>query len=73
MRFTFTAEDEYEDGDYQRVTKEFQAETWHEALAMFEEFLRGCGYVFEGQLDLVQEEKVHIKSEFNVTRGVDWD
>lgn len=73
MRFTFTAEDEYEDGDYHRVTKEFQADTWPEALTMFEEFLRGCGYIFDGSLDLVQEEKASVKSKFDAMGGGNWD
>lgn len=73
MRFMFTASDDYGDGDRHRVTKEFQADTWDEALMMFEEFLRGCGYIFEGHLDLVQEEKLSTKSKFDVMRGGDWD
>lgn len=66
MKFTFIAEDSYDDGDEHRVTKEFTAETWHDALMSFEEFLRGCGYVFNGYLDLVEEDPVKLRSKVEI-------
>lgn len=56
MKFTFIAEDYYEGEGEHRVTKEFTSDTWPEALMSFEEFLRGCGYVFKGQFDLVDDD-----------------
>lgn len=57
MRFTFTGEDSYEDenGDFQTsvTSKKFSADTWPEVLERFEEFLRGCGFIFDGELTAV--------------------
>lgn len=57
MRFAFTGEDSYEDenGDFQTsvTRKEFSADTWPEALERFEEFLRGCGFIFHDELTAV--------------------
>lgn len=38
------------------TTKEFDTEYLFDVLERFEEFLRGCGYVFNGTLDFVQED-----------------
>jgi hypothetical protein len=35
---------------------EFEAETLPEVLEEIERFLRGCGYHFEGQLDIIKDE-----------------
>lgn len=50
-KFTFTMEQ----GDFSN-TMTFRADTWGEALENFQDFLRGCGYVFDGAFDLVQED-----------------
>ena len=50
-KFTFTMEQ----GDFTN-TMTFRADTWGEALENFQDFLRGCGYVFDGTFDLVQED-----------------
>ena len=39
-----------------RNTSEFEYEQLQDVVMAFEDFLRGCGYVFEGHLDIVQEE-----------------
>jgi hypothetical protein len=36
---------------------EFKAVRLDEIVANFEDFLRGCGFVFEGHLDFVEDEK----------------
>jgi hypothetical protein len=48
------------------TTKEFESDYLYDVLERFEEFLRGCGYYFEGQLDIVndqQKEETPIKDE----------
>jgi len=37
------------------TTKEFDSEYLYDVVERFEEFLRGCGYYFEGRLDIVNE------------------
>jgi hypothetical protein len=32
--------------------------TWAEALTNFEQFLRGCGYHFDGHFELVEEDEI---------------
>lgn len=39
-----------------RNTSEFYYETLDEILPAIEDFLRGSGFVFEGHLDIIQEE-----------------
>ena len=50
-KFTFTMQN----GEFQN-TMTFRADTWCEALENFEDFMRGCGYVFTGNFDLVEQE-----------------
>lgn len=40
-----------------RNTTEFEYEQLSDVISAFEDFLRGCGYVFEGNLDIVEEQK----------------
>ena len=55
-KFTLIAEHEDFDGKVEgRLTSEFRAETWDDALIAFEEFLRGSGYYFDGHFALVDE------------------
>lgn len=44
-KFTFTMEGL----DGFKNTLQFEADTWDEALENFTVFLRGCGYIFEGE------------------------
>ena len=39
-----------------RNTSEFEYEHIDDVIGAFEDFLRGCGYVFDGHLEIVQEE-----------------
>jgi hypothetical protein len=36
---------------------EFESEDLGEIVINFEDFLKGCGFVFEGHLDFVEDEK----------------
>ncbi len=44
-------------------TVEFNADGLHDIITEFENFLRGCGFHFEGQLDFVYEDSWTPKSE----------
>jgi len=59
MIFTFVKEGDgtpMEDNQA-NVGMEFKAVMLDEIVANFEDFLRGCGFVFEGHLDFVGDEK----------------
>jgi len=58
MIFTFAKEPDgtvYEDNQA-NVGMEFKAVMLDEIVANFEDFLRGCGFVFKGHLDFVEDE-----------------
>jgi hypothetical protein len=59
MIFTFAKEPDgtpMEDNQA-NVGMEFKAVMLDEIVANFEDFLRGCGFVFEGHLDFVGDEE----------------
>ena len=59
-KFTFICEEEampFADAVSSKRTVEFKAETISDIVNEFEMFLKGCGFNFEGRLDLVQEEQ----------------
>jgi hypothetical protein len=47
---------EYEEGDV--VSHEFQKVTLNDVLMRMQDFLKGCGYVFDGTLDIVPEDEM---------------
>ena len=51
MRFTFIAD--HESGE--RITYETEKDFLTDVVGDFELFLRGCGFVFDGNLDFVEE------------------
>jgi len=58
MIFTFAKKGDgtvYEDNQA-NVEMEFKAVMLDEIVANFEDFLRGCGFIIEGQLDFVGDE-----------------
>ncbi len=58
-KFTFICEDDpmpFSDGIVSKKTVEFNGESLEGIISEFEMFLKGCGFNFEGRLDLVQEE-----------------
>lgn len=69
-RYTFTCEHfDYNDftGKEEKVsskhTVEFRADTLETMLENFEMFLRGAGFHFDGQLDIVQDEEFENEQE----------
>lgn len=50
MKFKFTASE-----DNTHTTKEFETDYLYEVIPQFEEFLRGCGFVFDGHLDTFED------------------
>ena len=59
MKFTFTKERNgsvFEDNQA-NTTMEFEAVMLEDIVANFYDFLRGCGFRFDGVLDFVEDEK----------------
>ena len=57
-KFTFICEEEampFADSVSSRRTVEFKADSISDIVSEFEMFLKGCGFNFDGRLDLVQE------------------
>lgn len=55
-KFTFICEDEampWSAGVTSKKTVEFNGESLSDIVSEFEMFLKGCGFSFQGQLDLV--------------------
>jgi hypothetical protein len=55
-KFTFICEDDpmpWSSGIVSKKTVEFNGESLNEIVGEFQMFLKGCGFNFEGQLDLV--------------------
>ena len=55
-KFTFICEDEampWSRGIVSKKTVEFSGDSLSDIVSEFEMFLKGCGFNFEGQLDLV--------------------
>ena len=62
-KFTLIAEHEDANGNVEsRITSEFRAELWDDALTAFEEFLRGTGYYFDGHFELVNGDDTNDRS-----------
>ena len=55
MTFTCENRNPWDETLSSRVTFETNEETLPEILADFERFLRGAGFVFDGQLDIVEQ------------------
>lgn len=56
--FKQTSQDFYQK-DISTLTSEFEAEGLESILENFEMFLRGCGYYFEGRLDIVNDDETN--------------
>jgi len=46
-----------------RITVEFDKETLTEVIDQFQDFLRGCGYYFDGHLEIVTDEEAEVDDE----------
>jgi hypothetical protein len=59
MKFTFTKKrsDHPIEDNQANTTTEFESIELGEIVANFEDFLRGCGFRFDGVLDFVEDEK----------------
>ena len=58
--FTFICQEEsmpFSDSVTSKRTVEFNADSLDQILSEFENFLRGCGFNFNGQLDFVNDEE----------------
>ena len=58
-KFTFICEDEpmpWSSGVVSKKTVEFNGDSLSEIVGEFEMFLKGCGFNFQGQLDLVDHD-----------------
>ena len=58
-KFTFICEDErmpWSAGVVSKKTVEFNGDSLSDIVGEFEMFLKGCGFHFEGQLDLVNHD-----------------
>lgn len=55
MKFKLVCQ--HEEGDV--VTHEFQKVFLNDVLLRMQDFLKGCGYVFDGTLDIVSDEEMY--------------
>lgn len=65
MKFKFVGEhvDLYTDKTVSTVSIDLNADTLGEVIHTFEDFLRGCGYVIDGSLDIINEEEYNDSSD----------
>ena len=54
MNFTFGAKEAFKSKD---ISVNFEAESIGDILSQFEDFLRGCGFILDGYLDIVDEKQ----------------
>lgn len=61
----FKLKSSFDAGDYlsNTTTKKFEAETLDEVFWHFTEFLKGIGYVFEGEVGIVKEKSAYDEIE----------
>lgn len=58
-KFTFVCQEEpmpFSDSVSSKRTVEFNADALFDVITEFENFLRGCGFAFQGQLDFVKHD-----------------
>jgi hypothetical protein len=58
MKFTFIKEStgNHLEGEQAKLTMEIDAQIYTDVLLHFEDFLRGCGYTFDGNIEIVEKE-----------------
>lgn len=67
-KFTFICQEEsmpFMNSTEAKRTVEFRADGLSDILQEFEAFLRGAGFYFEGQLDIVNDEELVEEQEYN--------
>lgn len=57
MKFTFTSE--FVGFGSPKNTMEFEVDQLSDVVTYFEQFLRGCGYHFDGHLDFLTDEELY--------------
>lgn len=57
MKYTLIKESRNNEDNYgSRVEYQFEGLTLSDMLEHYQNFLKGCGYIFEGELDIVTDE-----------------
>lgn len=56
MKLTLVMEHSNWDGSSGKITHEFEADTLTEALEAYQYFLKGCGFHFSGELEIVEDD-----------------
>ena len=65
-KFSFVCEHENFCGESEsRVTFQFEKESLFDVIEEFERFLKGAGFVFEGQLDFVKEDELGMRDAYS--------
>jgi hypothetical protein len=68
MKYTLTCEQ----GSFKNTT-EFEEDFLPSVLENMQLFLRGCGFYFDGTLDIINEETEELYSDTHDFRGMDWN
>ena len=68
MKYTLTCEQ----GTF-KTTTEFEEDFLPSVLENMQLFLKGCGFHFDGTLDIINEETEELYSDTHDSRGMDWE
>jgi hypothetical protein len=68
MKYTLTCEQ----GNF-KTTTEFEEDFLPSVLENMQLFLKGCGFYFDGTLDIINEETEELYSDTHDFRGMDWN
>lgn len=68
MKYTLTCEE----GTF-KTTTEFEEVFLPSVLENMQLFLKGCGFYFDGTLDIINEETEELYSDTHDFRGMDWE
>lgn len=68
MKYTLTCTD----GNFTN-TVEFEQDFLPSVLENMQLFLKGCGFYFDGTLDIINEETEELYSDTHDFRGMDWE
>jgi len=68
MKYTLTCQQ----GNF-KTTTEFEEDFLPSVLENMQLFLKGCGFCFDGTLDIINEETEELYSDTHDFRGMDWE
>jgi len=68
MKYTLTCQQ----GNF-KTTTEFEEDFLPSVLENMQLFLKGCGFHFDGTLDIINEETEELYSDTHDFRGMDWE